>query len=48
MKWKSLIDIPLAHNRQRQSADFDRQPMIAGFASAPGNQARGTVLLEAA
>jgi len=31
MKWKSLIDTPLARNRQRQGADFDRQPMIAGF-----------------
>jgi hypothetical protein len=28
-------DIPLAHNRQRQDADFDRQPMIAEFASMP-------------
>ena len=42
------VGIPLAHNRQRQGTNFDRQPMIAGLAAMLGNQARGTVLLEAA
>jgi hypothetical protein len=42
------VGIPLAHNRQHQGTNFDRQPMIGGLAAMLGNQARGTVLLEAA
>jgi hypothetical protein len=34
--------------RQRQGANLDRQPMIAGFAPVLGKQVRGTALLQAA
>jgi hypothetical protein len=44
---RAEVGIPLAHDRQRQSANISGEPMIAGFASVLGKQARGTVLLEA-
>ena len=37
----------LARNRQSQSANLCRQPMIAWLAAMLGNQARGTLLFEA-
>src|SRR5271169_1647080 len=45
---RAEIGIPLPHNRQREDANLGRQLMVAGFASALGEQACGTVLLEAA
>ena len=45
---RAEVGIPLAHKRQRQRANLAGQPMIARLAAVPGNQARGTVLLEAA
>jgi hypothetical protein len=40
------ISISLAHDRQRQRADFGRQSMIARFATALREQARGAVPFE--
>ena len=45
---RAEIGIPLPHNRQREDANLGRQLMVAGFASAIGEEACGTVLLEAA
>ena len=45
---RAKVRIPLAHKRQRQGTNRGRQPMIAGFATMLGKQARGAVLLEAA
>jgi hypothetical protein len=45
---RAEVGIPLAHKRQRQGANLGRQSMIAGFAPVLGDQACGTVMLEAA
>src|SRR6516225_9326449 len=45
---RAEIGVSLAHDRQRQGANLSREPMVAGFASALGEQARDTVLLQAA
>ena len=44
---RAEVGVSLAHDRQCQGANLSREPMVAGFASALGEQARGTVPLEA-
>jgi hypothetical protein len=41
------VGVPLAHERQREAAHVARKPMIARFAAAVRQQARGAVLFEA-
>jgi hypothetical protein len=45
---RAKVGVLLPHDRQSQSANLSGQPMVAGFASALGNQARGTLLLDPA
>ena len=40
---RTEVGVSLAHDRQRQGANLSRQPMVAGFASALGKQARGII-----
>jgi hypothetical protein len=42
---RAKVGIPLPHDRQRQGANLGGEPMVAGLASALGEQAGGTVLL---
>src|SRR5215469_1398806 len=44
---RAEVGVSLAHDRQRQGPNRSREPMVARFASALGEQARSTVLLEA-
>ena len=45
---RAEIGVLLAHDRQRQLANLGRQPMVARFTAALGDQAPGTVLLQTA
>src|SRR5215469_2055766 len=45
---RAKVGVALAHDRQCQGANRSRNPMVAGFASALGEQARDTVLLQTA
>ena len=45
---RAKVGISLAHDRQRQGANLNGEPMVAGPASPLGKQARGPVWLKAA
>jgi len=38
---RAIVDISLAHDRQRQGANLSREPMFTGSAATFGKQARG-------
>src|SRR5271169_47266 len=45
---RAEVGVSVAHDRQCKVTNFGRQTVIAGFAAALRQQARGTVLLETA
>src|SRR5215472_8561510 len=44
---RAEVGVSVAHDRQGQCANLGSEPMVAGFTSALGEQARDTVLLQA-
>src|SRR5215472_8748956 len=44
---RAEVGVSLAHNRQCQGLNLSREPMVAGFATTLGEQARSTILLQA-